>query len=142
MKRIALLLTLISISACTKSCGSHSSPRTVPKLNPDRAYQRILEYERFGPKTPGSQAHMQAGNWMVNTLRSLGLDVIEQTGEWTSPQTPSTPIRNIIARLNPHLKKRILLSAHWDNRPFADQDEFQKRNPFRESMTEEAELPS
>src|SRR5690554_6551735 len=30
--------------------------------------------------------------------------------------------RNIIASFNPEAKKRIMLSAHWDTRPFADQE--------------------
>ena len=32
------------------------------------------------------------------------------------------PIYNLIAEFNPKASKRILLCAHWDTRPFADQD--------------------
>jgi Zn-dependent M28 family amino/carboxypeptidase len=37
---------------------------------------------------------------------------------------------NIIASLNPTATRRILLAAHWDTRPFADQDNARKDEPI------------
>ena len=35
---------------------------------------------------------------------------------------PRVSLTNIIGSFNPEQKKRILLAAHWDTRPFADKD--------------------
>src|SRR6185436_7024311 len=39
-------------------------------------------------------------------------------------------IQNIIASFNPAAKNRILLFAHWDTRPWADQDSVKKDEPI------------
>ena len=39
-------------------------------------------------------------------------------------------MRNIIASWNPENKRRILLFAHWDTRPFADQDDERQNDPI------------
>lgn len=39
-------------------------------------------------------------------------------------------IRNIIGSFRPELKRRILLCAHWDSRPFADQDTVNRDKPI------------
>jgi hypothetical protein len=37
---------------------------------------------------------------------------------------------NLIASFNPDIEKRILLCAHWDSRPFADQDTAKRNLPI------------
>lgn len=69
-------------------------------------------------RIPGTPAHKKTGDWLVETLRRYGAHIHEQVGTYKG-----TPIRNIIASFGPSGGKRILLSAHWDSRPYADQDD-------------------
>ncbi|MCC7050716.1 MAG: M28 family peptidase, partial [Bacteroidia bacterium] len=39
-------------------------------------------------------------------------------------------LKNIIASVNPERQNRIFISAHWDTRPFADQDKQDKDKPI------------
>jgi hypothetical protein len=55
---------------------------------------------------------------------------VEQTGTVTAFNGKKLPLRNIIASWQPENTKRILLFAHWDTRPFADQDEERMNEPI------------
>jgi Zn-dependent M28 family amino/carboxypeptidase len=73
----------------------------------------------FGPRTPRSEGHAACGAWLVAELRRHGADtVVEQTAELDD----FGPMLNIMARFNLKASKRILLLAHWDTRPWADED--------------------
>ena len=69
-----------------------------------------------------SEAHEQCGQWIAQKFASYGLDVIEQRA--TLKGFDGTPLlsNNIIASYRPELKDRILICAHWDSRPWADND--------------------
>jgi glutaminyl-peptide cyclotransferase len=111
-------------NAATVASPAAASPaaRVGPNVDENYAYDLILQYEKFGPKIPGTPAHQKAGDWLVKELKSLGLTVHEQKGTAVTFDKKKIPIRNVIAQINPAAKTRYLLSAHWDNRPFADQD--------------------
>ncbi len=123
---------LLLLSACDFSCngGTAGSVRSVPRFNEDFAYEQILQYEKFGPKLPGTAEHRKAGDWIVDTLKKQGFTVLEQSAVIEVASGAKLPIRNIIAQRNPSVKKRVLLSAHWDNRAHADRDP-QKKNHTR-----------
>jgi Zn-dependent M28 family amino/carboxypeptidase len=55
-------------------------------------------------------------------LKAAGLEVIEQKTKVLAFDKKEIPVRNLIAQINPGAKVRYLLSAHWDARPFADED--------------------
>jgi glutaminyl-peptide cyclotransferase len=96
-----------------------------PKIDGDFAFEKIKEYEKFGPKVPGSTAHIKAGDWIVSELKKIGGGIFVIHEQKTTAKTfdgKKIPVRNIIAQINPGATRRYLLSAHWDNRPFADQD--------------------
>jgi hypothetical protein len=77
----------------------------------DAAYQMSL-----GPRTVGSEAHAQAGQWIADTLADAGWDVEVQVAEMMGH-----PIRNIIAKRGQG-EPWIVLGAHYDSRLFADHD--------------------
>ena len=76
----------------------------------------------FGPRVPGSQAQIECATWLTSKLRSFGADIIVQEATVKVFDGRSVPMKNIIARYQPEKSNRILLMAHWDSRPFADQD--------------------
>jgi len=98
----------------------------LPAFQAESAYVWIETQLAFGPRIPGTPAHRKCGDWLVAKLRSYGAQVYEQTGIFKG-----TPVRNIIASFGgkDSTRKRLLLSAHWDSRPYADQDARDKRQP-------------
>ena len=119
---LAMTLTL-ALSSCDFSCrGKTQSKGELPKFDENNAYAQILAYEKFGPKVPGTDAHVKGGDWIVSELKKTSTRILEQKSEAKTFDGKTIPIRNIIAQINPDAKERYLFSAHWDNRPFADED--------------------
>ena len=130
MKRVlwALLIVVLAFS-CSDSGGSSEKKKETPvalvqapDFNEDNAYAYIEKQVAFGPRVPNSEAHRQAATWFQETFESLGAKVYMQRFEDYVYDGTKVELVNIIASYNPEKKKRILLAAHWDTRPFADQD--------------------
>lgn len=128
---VALAISAVLLFSC-QGCNEPSAPTTpenkvtpaatYPEFNPDSAYQHIKTQVDFGPRVPQSAGHKACGDFLVAKLKSYGANVIEQTGDVTTFDGKTFPLRNIIGEFNPSAKKRIMLAAHWDTRPFADKD--------------------
>jgi Zn-dependent M28 family amino/carboxypeptidase len=93
-----------------------------PVFSADSAYAFTEKQVNFGPRVPGSQAQIECATWLTSKLRSFGADIIVQEATVKVFDGRSVPMKNIIARYQPEKSNRILLMAHWDSRPFADQD--------------------
>jgi hypothetical protein len=91
-----------------------------PAFSADSAFAFVAK--QVGPRVPNSKAHKACGDWLVSKFKSYGCEVIEQNGTTKAYDGTQLPLRNIIAQVNPEAKKRIMLAAHWDTRPFADKD--------------------
>lgn len=76
----------------------------------------------FGPRVPGTPAHAQCAEWLMNDLKASCDTVIMQTATVQTATEGSLAIKNIIGIINPDADKRLLLLAHWDTRPWADND--------------------
>lgn len=92
------------------------------RFSPDSAYSYIETQVEFGPRVPGTEAHRLCGDWLTEKLKSFGAEVTEQKSTLTTFDGTRIPMRNIFARVNPDAEQRVLLLAHWDCRPWADQD--------------------
>lgn len=103
---------------------------TVPEFNSDSAYAFIQAQVDFGPRVPNTNAHVQCGDYLVKKLEEFGAEVIEQEFTATAFSGENLALRNIIGSINPAAKKRILLAAHWDTRPFADKDVVDQDKPI------------
>lgn len=95
----------------------------IPSFNADSAYHFVAEQLSFGPRTPGSEAHQNCLNFLEKTLKRFTPDVQIQTFKTRLFSGEIIEGNNIIASFQPEKKNRILLCAHWDSRPFADQDD-------------------
>jgi Zn-dependent M28 family amino/carboxypeptidase len=62
------------------------------------------------------------GDYLAAKLRSFGATVYEQKADLKSYDGTILKARNIVGEFNPEKSNRILLLAHWDSRPFADND--------------------
>ena len=117
------------LSSCSNSDDSKITPSKpsfvlvqTPQVNKDSVFNFVSKQVQFGPRTPNSEAHKQCADWMVKKLISYQFQVIEQKGHQLAHDGEKLAYRNIIGRFNLSKKKRVLLSAHWDTRPWADQD--------------------
>ncbi len=93
-----------------------------PAFNADSAYAFCEAQCAFGPRVMNSTAHDQCEQWIVSKFKSYGLSVTTQ--KTTLKGYDGTPLHatNIVASYRPELTERILLCAHWDSRPWADND--------------------
>src|SRR5687767_6305495 len=125
---------IFSLVACTgensKKLTRETEKMAVPDFNADSAYHFVKKQVDFGPRIPNSEPHRKAGDYFVTQFKSYGAVVIEQKFSATTYNHQKLNLRNIIASFNLEKKKRILLAAHWDTRPFADKDSEKPNSQF------------
>ena len=94
----------------------------VPNFNADSAYQFVAKQTSFGPRVPETQAHADCARWLTAKLAEFADTVIVQDFRTRLFNGNGIDGQNIVAVFHPEAKKRIVLCAHWDSRPFADHD--------------------
>lgn len=101
--------------------GCH--PRSAPSFPAGQAYDYLLRQCALGPRCPGSVGHERMKVFLREELRSCAERVEEQPFLHSAENGRDTlRLLNFVARFSPENKRRILLCAHWDTRPWADQD--------------------
>jgi glutaminyl-peptide cyclotransferase len=88
-----------------------------------RAWNNLLAQCAFGPRNPGSAGHQKCLLWMETELKKSAVTVDRQifSGR-TGTGSPSLKLTNLVAHFPGEKPGRVLLCAHWDTRPWADQD--------------------
>ena len=127
-------MVLLSIVSCDNKQKSKPAAKpasqvkqvVIPDFNADSAYNYVKKQLDFGPRVPGSEAHAQCADWFVNFFSDKADTVYVQNFRTRLYNGNGIDGKNIIAAFNPEAKKRILLAAHWDSRPFADHDPDEK----------------
>ena len=127
-----VLLTLV-VSACAgvavtpvnKAAVTLPIPTQVPSPTPtptpltfsgERALADAARQLAAGPRTVGSQAHQEIGDWIAVEAEKAGWQV-----EFQETTFQGQPVRNIIAKWGQG-EPWIVLGAHYDSRLAADQD--------------------
>jgi hypothetical protein len=102
----------------------------IPVFNAQNAYNYIEKQLSFGTRVPNSAGHKACAAYLINYFKELADTVYVQ--EYTVTAFDGTKLQsiNIIASFNPSATKRIMYSAHWDSRPFADQDAEDRDKPI------------
>ncbi|MBQ8047744.1 MAG: M28 family peptidase [Prevotella sp.] len=93
-----------------------------PAFDADSALFFCAEQCAFGPRTMNSVAHDQCGEWIVGRFKQYGLTVDQQKTDLKGYDGTTLKATNIIARYQPEKADRIVVCAHWDSRPWADND--------------------
>ena len=93
-----------------------------PSFNADSAYAFSKAQCDFGPRDMNSRGHDLCGEWIVSKFKEYGCKVTTQTATLAGYDGTKLRSRNIMASINPEATTRILLCAHWDSRPWADND--------------------
>jgi hypothetical protein len=101
--------------------------KDLPQFDGERAYQYLVKQVDFGPRNPGSKGHGEALEYLVDEFSKVADRVNTQKFSIPNPESripnhDSLLLTNIIASFDLDKGKRILLSTHWDTRPWADQD--------------------
>lgn len=128
-KSIVLLMsTFVLFSAF--SCGGSNKPSgeneevavNVPQFDADSAYLYVKNQVDFGPRVPNTKEHVACGDYLAKQLEAFGAKVMNQYADLIAYDGTLLKARNIIGSYKPETKKRIALFAHWDTRPWADND--------------------
>jgi len=128
MKNIFVIL----LSCFLFSCGNEapikkktvpSKTVEVPSFNADSAFDFIAHQVAFGPRVPNTKGHDDCADYLIAKLESYADTVILQEAQLTAFDGTILDSKNIIASFKPLRAKRVMLCAHWDTRPFADQDD-------------------
>ena len=114
----ALLLIFTCVSCQPKS----------PLFSGENAFQHLIKQCSFGPRNPGSEGHKNTLNYYLNTFKGLADTVFTQSFEDEMPRTRAkVKMNNVIAQFNRESNKQIMISAHWDTRPWADTGSIMKK---------------
>jgi hypothetical protein len=117
------MLLLACGGSKTANQGQESQAKPVgPTFVADSAYLFCQQQCDFGPRTMNSEAHDRCGQWIADKFRQYGMDVTLQQASLKGYDGTMLKSTNIIAAYKPEQKERILLCAHWDSRPWADND--------------------
>lgn len=128
-----LAVAIVSLVACSpvrvgkSDTAGNLSPTDESRLarlvfDADTAYAYCARQCDFGPRTMNSTAHDNCGEWIKATFAAFGLAVESQRADLKGYDGTVLRSENIIARYKPEQRNRLLICAHWDSRPWADND--------------------
>ncbi|HEX2091753.1 MAG TPA: M28 family peptidase [Longimicrobiaceae bacterium] len=92
-----------------------------PSFDAQRAHEHLRRQVAFGPRIPGTAGHARQLEWMRGYLAERADTVVEQPFTHTTTGGETLRMTNLFARFRPELQDRVLLVAHWDTRPRADE---------------------
>lgn len=120
MRLLLLSACLLPFAACADDGGA--TPRVDrPPFPGDHAWALLREQVAFGPRVPGQPGHDRQLAWMKEWLAERADTVVEQSFPQQTTRGETLQLTNLLARFNPREPQRVLLVAHWDTRPRADQ---------------------
>lgn len=134
LKKLTFIaLILLSFASCDskKTSGKPQAvtPKAniiVPDFNADSAYHYVKQQLDFGPRIPGGEAHAKCVEYFIDFFNDKADTIYVQNFRTRLYNGKGIDGKNIIASFKPEAKKRILLAAHYDSRPFADHDPDEK----------------
>lgn len=107
------VLFLLACGSGGKGAGLEFDGRT--------AFAYLERQMAFGPRIPGTPAHRATGDWLLAELRARADTVLVEEIRHVTRRGDTLHLRNFFARFRPAATERVLLLAHWDTRPHADQ---------------------
>jgi len=133
----ACLLALVALAAWQRGAGDGQRPAAsklktadIP-FNGERAYAYLKDICAVGPRVSGTEGMLRQQAYLKAHFEKLGGRVTLQEFDVRHPQT-GQPVRlaNMIVEWHPDRKERVLLCAHYDTRPFPDEDPLDRRGVF------------
>ncbi len=131
---LAFMAYLLLITSCADQPNNVEEPNALkkaPTFNASNAYQHIETQLSFGPRVPGTAAQTNCAAFIRSEIAKYCDTIFVQKTTVTQPISDKKyPCINIIGAINPAAPYRILLLAHWDTRPWADQDTKDQNKPI------------
>ena len=121
----ALALAATLGGALLTACADEPAGPTPgsPSFDGQLALELVERQVAFGPRVPGSEGHAAQLAWMLDRLDSLAPVVEADTfTHVTTSGVDTLTLVNVLARFRPDETRRIVLLAHWDTRPTADEE--------------------
>ncbi len=128
MKKVIYTLCLAGFLC---GCGTtkkqvEQQPIVNIQFNADSAYQFCAAQCDFGPRTMNSEAHERCAQWISQKFQQYGYTVELQRADLKGYDGTILKSTNIIASSQPSTPNsqlpKVLICAHWDSRPWADND--------------------
>jgi len=128
--RLVLLLAVL-LGAALAGCGSNTGPgksaeeKVTPEFryafDAERAFAYLEKQVSFGPRNPGSEGHRRCLEWMKQEAAKTADRVFTQsfTRRYGGKDITFT---NVFAVYPGASDRIVILCAHWDTRPFADEE--------------------
>ncbi len=132
MRKLIWAVVPFLLIACGGSKSQKSSENTetsvvVPTFDADSAYAYVAQQVAFGPRVPQTTAHAACAEYLLSELAKKCDTAHLQQGWVELYDGKVIPCKNLIGVFSPEKRARILLCAHWDSRPFSDQENDRKR---------------
>ncbi|MBR6017878.1 MAG: M28 family peptidase [Paludibacteraceae bacterium] len=118
-------MAVAMLGACGGNARTRRSSEVVrPSFSADSAYRYIQTQLDFGPRVPETEAHDSCVAWLTEMFSRFGAEVTVEEGVTKDYAGENLRVRNIIAHIaTDSSQKTILLCAHYDSRPWCDEDE-------------------
>lgn len=130
LARVPWIIAPILAAACLDgppNAVTLGDPGGQATFDADSAYAHVRTQVGFGPRVPGSPGHAAQLEWMSDLLRVRADTVLLQAFDQRTSGGDELRLTNVFARFRPAEGRRILLLAHWDTRPTADQERNEDR---------------
>ncbi|MDQ2986472.1 MAG: M28 family peptidase [Armatimonadota bacterium] len=125
LHRKVALCGLVLVAGCFAANSSVPNPTPEQPILTDgaKAFELLKAQVAFGPRYPGSEGHRKCLEWIVAESKKYTDKVVKQefSHKW-SANGFDVKMTNVIATMDFGAKKTVLLLAHWDTRPTADQE--------------------
>ena len=134
MKQLFLTTILAAGALIASACGGKSAGQTAAEpaakettavlTDADSLYARVADQVAMGPRVPGTPGHERCIDYITRRLKAAGADVSVQDTLFApvGSDVKAQRVRNITGRFNAGAPRHVLLLAHYDTRPWADQE--------------------
>lgn len=126
-----ILIVFVLLSSCTKETTPASKEKVVekklitkqvPNFDGKYAYDMVAKQVSFGPRVPNTPFHLKCKDFLIAELSLYADSVFVQSFD-DYIEGEKVQLFNIVARFKgDDPSKVLLLGAHWDSRPLADED--------------------
>lgn len=117
-----MVLTMTACGNMKKGSDATSAIPVGPTFLADSAYSYCEQQCQFGPRTMNSEAHELCGQWIASKFQQYGYQVELQKADLKGYDGTLLKSTNIIAKSSKQANARLMICAHWDSRPWADND--------------------
>ena len=133
----AALVAMATMAACERGDPALGRHVDHPDFPADAAWVFLVDQVSAGPRYAGTRSHGRALRWLHEQLELRADSVVLDSFTHRSAEGKRVTMTNVFARFRPAEARRILLVAHWDSYPRAEEsaDPFERARPVAGANT-------